>query len=335
MELLERYLQAVGRYLPEGTRIDTMAELRANLLEHMDAREEELGRELNSGDVCVILKEHGKPEAVALRYLPQRSLIGPAVFPFYVFTLKKLLPLVVLVYAVAQGVTLIFTMDQGDVAGRIVVAVLKLVPVLLISAASVTLGFVLVEWAISRGELKDTLSQWDPMKLPAVKHEAAAGVKVKSQAVRIVELCAHCLWMAYVLVIPRHPFWLIGPGVFYLYKLDVSFAPVWHVFYVLLVVLTSVQLVMRLLALSRRFDTWMQPMEVATDVLGFVALVIVASAKEWLVAAGPGTDLHQLAVVNHWIGMALRLALPVVALGSVNEGWKWWKRRAPVKSLAF
>src|SRR6202042_3621472 len=105
--LLERYLQAVGKYLPEETRGDTMAELRANLLEQMDDRAEALGRPLNDGDVAAILLEHGKPEKVALRYLPQRSLIGPTIFPFYLFTLRKLLPLVVLVYAVAQGAALL------------------------------------------------------------------------------------------------------------------------------------------------------------------------------------------------------------------------------------
>ena len=36
MDLLERYLQAVGQFLPEETRGDTVAELRANLLEQMD-----------------------------------------------------------------------------------------------------------------------------------------------------------------------------------------------------------------------------------------------------------------------------------------------------------
>ena len=38
MDLLERYLQAVGQYLPAATKDDTLAELRANLLEQMDAR---------------------------------------------------------------------------------------------------------------------------------------------------------------------------------------------------------------------------------------------------------------------------------------------------------
>ena len=77
MEMLNRYLQAVGQYLPAETKDDTLEELRANLLEQMDVLAEELERPLTEGEVAAILKAHGKPEVVAVRYLPQRSLIGP------------------------------------------------------------------------------------------------------------------------------------------------------------------------------------------------------------------------------------------------------------------
>src|ERR1700743_1954392 len=122
MDLLERYLQAVGQYLPEATKDDTLAELRVNLLAQMDDRAEELDRPLNDGDVAAILLEHGKPEKVALRYLPQRALIGPAIFPFYMFTLRKMMPLVVFAYAVAQGAVLFLGGTDGDLSGRIVAA---------------------------------------------------------------------------------------------------------------------------------------------------------------------------------------------------------------------
>ena len=334
MDLLERYLQAVGRYLPEETRGDTMAELRANLLEQMDDRSEELGRPLNDGDVAAILLEHGKPEGVALRYLPQRSLIGPTIFPFYLFTLRKLLPLVVLVYAVAQGAALLLGGVDGDLAGRIVIAVLKLVPVLLVYAGCVTLAFVLVEFAISRGALKDSLNKWNPMELPAVRTEVP-GAKPKSMAIRVVELCAHCLWMAYVLIIPAHPFWLIGPGIFYLEAINVRFAPVWHVFYMLLIVLLSVQLAMRLLALMPRFDAWMKPMDLATNVLGAVAVGVLVWAKELLIPANASTNLQTLAAVNHGMGLAFRIALIFAILGLATEAWKLAKRKTPVTCLAF
>ncbi len=108
MDLLERYLQAVGEYLPANMKADTLAELRENLLAQMEAREEELGRSLTPAEVASVLEKHGRPMLVAARYLPQQSLIGPGLFPIYWFTLKKSFPFVVLAYGVTQIVALVF-----------------------------------------------------------------------------------------------------------------------------------------------------------------------------------------------------------------------------------
>jgi len=43
MNLLNRYLRAVGRLLPKPRRDDIVAELRANILSQMEDREQELG----------------------------------------------------------------------------------------------------------------------------------------------------------------------------------------------------------------------------------------------------------------------------------------------------
>ena len=67
MELLERYLQAVGQYLPAKGKMDTLAELRENLLAQMEGREEELGRALTQGEVADVLEKHGPPVLVAAR----------------------------------------------------------------------------------------------------------------------------------------------------------------------------------------------------------------------------------------------------------------------------
>src|ERR1700710_1119790 len=140
-DLLERYLQAVGEYLPEATKDDTLAELRANLLEQMDAGEEELERPLEVGDVAAILRAHGKPEVVAVRYLPQRSLIGPSVFPFYLFTLKRALPLVILIYCIARTAEIATTHPGQMFAVSLVQVTLQFIPVLLTFWAVVTIIF--------------------------------------------------------------------------------------------------------------------------------------------------------------------------------------------------
>src|SRR5271168_1319204 len=122
MDLLERYLQAIGQYLGADTREDTLNELRANLLGEMDGRAEELGRPLTEGEVAAILKAHGRPMLVAARYMPQRYLIGPTAFPIYLFTLRRALPFVLLIYFLARVPVLIFAEGERSFVGGMVAA---------------------------------------------------------------------------------------------------------------------------------------------------------------------------------------------------------------------
>jgi len=338
MDLLERYLQAIGQFLPAETKGDTLAELRANLQAQMDDRAEELGRPLNDGDMVAMLKSHGKPEAVALRYLPQRSLIGPTIFPFYVFTLKRVLPFVVFVSAIANGIE--FVSKQHGISAESIANALAdfgvgLVYSLLVTVSVLTVLFAVIEWTHAEGKLGAKLNEWDPMKMPSVKVQSAENGPTKPLWKRVIELIAHCLWMAYVLTVRWHPFLLIGPGVFYLDKLDINFAPVWHVFYALLVVLLTVQLGMKLSALTPGPHAWMKPMEFAMNVLGVMALAIVAWSGQTFVATSAATNLQTLAEVNHGVGLALRIALVIAMVGLVNDAWKLVRRWGPAKGLAF
>jgi len=334
MDLLERYLQAVGQYLPAATKDDTLAELRANLLEQMDARVEELGRPLNDGDVAAILRQHGKPELVALRYLPQRSLIGPTIFPFYEFTLVKVLPLVVFVYAITRGIVFI-TAPHGSPGQQLVKFAFGLIPTVLIFWASVTIVFAIIERTRYDDEFRAEWNKWDPMKLPAVKKHAAGCMEPKSMVKRVIDLVFHCLWMAYILWVPWHPFWIMGPGVFYLDSLGVTLAPAWHTFYLLLIALLTVQLAAKLLAFVPAAQGWLKPMEFLAHVLGAAGLGWMAFTPAYFVAASAAADLHKIAVVNHSMSIAFRIAVLFAAIGLVSDAWKYAKGWVPTERLAF
>jgi hypothetical protein len=88
MEFVDRYLQAVGFWLPKAQQQDIIAELSEDLYSQIEEKETELGRSLNETEMGAILKHRGRPILVANRYLPQRSLIGPVLFPIYWFVLK-------------------------------------------------------------------------------------------------------------------------------------------------------------------------------------------------------------------------------------------------------
>jgi hypothetical protein len=333
MDLLERYLQAVGQYLPEASKCDTLAELRANLLEQMDERAEELGRPLEEGDVAAILRSHGKPEVVALRYLPPQSLIGPAVFPFYKLTLVRVMPLVVLVSFIARAIE--FVSQRGESVGHAIGDfALGLASSLLITAGIITIIFAAIEWALQRGKLGGQWNEWDPAKLPALKKHDDTETP-KSMAKKAVELIVHCLWFAYVLWAPWHPYWIVGPGVFFFDSLNVALAPVWHVFYALLITLLTLQLAMRLLAFVPAARRMMQPMKFVTDLLGIVAIGWLATSSVYFVEAGAGANAGNISSVNQAVGLAFKIAFLAALIGFAREVWKYVKRTKVVRQMAF
>jgi hypothetical protein len=88
MDLVDRYVHAVGFWLPSAGRQDIVAELSEDLRSQIEEREHDLGRPLGEEEVSRLLSERGNPVLMASRYLPQRYLIGPTLFPLYWFVLK-------------------------------------------------------------------------------------------------------------------------------------------------------------------------------------------------------------------------------------------------------
>ncbi len=88
MDLINRYLQAVKFWLPTKQKQDIIAELSEDIRSQIEDRETDLGRKLNESEIAAILKQRGRPVLVANRFLPQEHLIGPVLFPIYVFVLK-------------------------------------------------------------------------------------------------------------------------------------------------------------------------------------------------------------------------------------------------------
>ena len=89
MDVIERYLEAVAAQLSTEDREDIVAELRDLILSRVEAREEELGRALSEDEKEAILHEIGHPLVVAARYRKgPDSLIGPELFPYWLFGAK-------------------------------------------------------------------------------------------------------------------------------------------------------------------------------------------------------------------------------------------------------
>ena len=319
MDLLERYLQAVGEYLPASTKADTLAELRENLLAQMEAREEELGRSLTPAEVASVLEKHGRPMLVAARYLPQQSLIGPGLFPIYWFTLKKSFPFVVLAYGVAQIVPLVFASGPFDFGAMIG----HFPGVALTFWAVVTLGFACFEFAQGRYFHVANLSQaWNPNDLPPLAKQEKKG---QSLAHRVADLVVNALVFLWFLAVPYRPYLLLGPGVGYLHGLPFGLTPEWHIFYWQIVALMAVQLIIKVSILFvDGTSTWCKGLDIVVQAIGVIAIGVMVQARSYFVPAASATrmSLQNLASLNTSLNLAFKLVLAICVVKLIWDVWQ-------------
>ncbi|MFN3668825.1 MAG: HAAS signaling domain-containing protein [Brevundimonas sp.] len=117
MDMIDRYLNAVAAQLPQDERADIVAELRDLILSRFEAKEEELGRPLTENEQEAILREIGHPLVVAARYRKgPDSLVGPELFPYWLFGVKAGLMVLLAVYALTLFIRLISGVDDAGQA---------------------------------------------------------------------------------------------------------------------------------------------------------------------------------------------------------------------------
>jgi hypothetical protein len=168
MELVDRYLHAVKFWLPRNQKNDIIAELSEDLRSQIEEKESGLGRKLDTAEVEPILQRCGSPMAVAQRYLPQRSLIGPALFPIYSVVIRALFFYFLLPWLLLwMGITIFSPDFRADHPGAALFASLE--PWWLACTYSLffcTLTFALLDRSQARSHL---VNSWNPRSLPAVR----------------------------------------------------------------------------------------------------------------------------------------------------------------------
>jgi hypothetical protein len=194
MELLDRYLQAVKFWLPKNQKQDIVAELSEDLHSQIDDKETDLGRKLSEDEVALILKQRGRPVLVANRFLPQRYLIGPVLFPVYSLVLK----IVALCYLVPWALVWIgimasspaYRMNHGGWARAALSAWGSLWGIAFAAIGITTLVFVVLERVQAKSRF---LENWDPRKLPAVRDPNR--IPLSSSVTEVVFNLAFGIWM--------------------------------------------------------------------------------------------------------------------------------------------
>lgn len=103
MTLIERYITAVTNHLPQNLRDEVGLELRSNIWDMLPDNPTE-------SQIIKVLEDLGSPSELAMEYAPEkRYLIGPALYPTYIKTIKLVLSIVAIALTAVSAITVIFT----------------------------------------------------------------------------------------------------------------------------------------------------------------------------------------------------------------------------------
>ncbi|MBE0682054.1 MAG: hypothetical protein IH589_09065 [Anaerolineales bacterium] len=188
MKLIDRYVTEVGRHLPliKG-RKDIENELRSTLEDMLEDRAQKAGRASDEAMEIELLKEYGAPQKVAETYNPNPYLIGPRVFPFFVFILKIVFGAVTLGLTIATAIQIMSqspmsTMELFSMIGK---SILNIISACIAAFGNIALVFALIERFAPAADFKmDDKKEWDPASL--LKEPEPEDVKIWEPILAIV-----------------------------------------------------------------------------------------------------------------------------------------------------
>ncbi len=325
IELVERYLQSVRFWLPKNPRReDLLAELGEDLRSQIEAKEEELGRPLGQTEVSAILKACGNPMVVGSRLAPSRYLIGPTLFPIYLFVLKMVLLCILLPVFIFILGPINFANSGGDLGQAIGATIQGLWSGGFTAAGVITLVFAILE---RTGAAAKWDCKWDPAKLPPLEKHP----RKTSFAQTVSELFFNVFGIVWLLLIPQHPFMVLGPAAAFLHP-----GPIWQKFYWAIVLVAAFAALRLVIILARpQWTLWplvgqaMQGAFVLVLLKYLLAAVGQIPSANWYpfvtLADSVKNSAHFIsiaAVVNVSILIALLATWLGTAIGTVVHIWQ-------------
>jgi hypothetical protein len=304
-DLLARYLQAVGFWLPRATKGDILAEISEDLHSQIDDRAASLNRSLNDAEIAEILKQRGRPFVVAGTFLPRRQLIGPVMFPIYAFVLKIVALCYLLPWLLVWLGFVIF--DRSYLirhAGGAFYGLGTFWTLLWTLFGAITFIFAMLDRTSTRSKF---VSDWDPRKLPKAHRKQR-----NRKRADIVAVVFGILYVGWLLAVPDFPFLVLGPASFF-----VTAAPVWHTVYPLILILAVAGVLEPAISLLINLPVWERPVfKLATNAFALWVVNILRHAPTYFTAQGP--QAQQYAVVTNLlvsivlIGVAVGLTIALV-----------------------
>jgi len=167
MNLIDKYVVAVGRHLPQKNRADIEAEIRSTLEDMLEERKQSEGP-ASEAETVALLKEYGSPYDVAATYKPPQHqyLIGPRMFPIF----ERVLRIVLAVVVAASLLGLVVALTKTGLTGPEFVSSLGewfagLISGLIAAFGNVALVFVIIERTRVADNFEKEFKEWDPREL--------------------------------------------------------------------------------------------------------------------------------------------------------------------------
>ena len=260
---------------------------------------------------------------VAARYQPQQYLIGPAIFPMYWFVMRTVFLWATIIYSLVSGIVIVLGPWHEN---SVIEAVLRLPGILVNSAVWVTLVFAAIEFAMTHfpdklPPVEGLTREWSPSSLPPLEKAPPVGGKRRSFAQAVAEVIFGFFLLIWLLLIPKNPFLLLGPGVVYLKITPFQIADVWVTFYWLIVGLNILQLCWKGADLVR--GTWQHSggvQQIVFKAFGIIPLILLLNARDhiYVTLKNPAVDQVRYGVVlanlNHWVHSGLLVICAIVVL---------------------
>jgi hypothetical protein len=315
MELVERYLQAVAFWLPKEQKKDIIAELSEDLHAQIEEKEAGLGRALTEPEVEGILRQRGRPVLVATRFLPREQLIGPVLYPIYIFVLK----IVMLCYVAPWAMTLIGRLIYSPAyrtevvsqpAAAVVAALSNLWGTEFFAFGTVTIIFAILERVQAKSKF---LEKWDPRKLPAVRNP---NVIPRATAVfeLIVNVAGAVIWASNMYT-----------PVTFISEIRISVSPLWHWFFWGFLLVSLLNASLAAVNFMRPYWTTERAIfRLLSDGAGSILFCWLMKANVLTGFAVSGVSPERAAeltnIINYWIRWAFPIAVAIglfVAGGNV------------------
>ena len=294
MELVTRYIAAVERELPQEKQQEIGRELKANIMDQIDALTEQQGH-LSDKDIADLLLAMGHPRQVARQFCPPQPLINGALMPLYKNTLFMVLGILFLFTTVTVTTASITNANMGLI-GFIHGLASGFIESSCFAFTSITLTFMFMSLNRSDTNMQQHKA-WRPEQLP----KAEPGWQYIDMGDIFTDLATYL----FLLVVIWYPLWLTNSMVSFM-SADARLILQWASPVIVLGLLNSLW--------QLRLRIWSKPLLIGNILLNSAALIITLILANTASLVNVAPELWQGMFSHEQVEHKVRVALFVIAL---------------------